>query len=127
MAAIEENIIPAGFRARVDEIVRLLKRRDQVLHEVIAQLLDEETKAVLAGYTVTTFDQDAVGENLGLDITDNEGQFSFAFYAPREYLRMLRHANFAWKCILLKERSSLKTAIFRQPSIDRKQKSFRPS
>ena len=82
MAAIEENIIPAGFRARVDEIVRLLKRRDQVLHEVIAQLLDEDTKAVLAGYTVTTFDQDGVGENHGLDITDNAGQFSIAFYIP---------------------------------------------
>lgn len=84
LAAIEENIIPAGFRARVDEIVRLLKRRDQVLHEVIGQLLDEETKAVLAGYTVTTFDQDGVGENHGLDITDNAGQFSIAFYIPKE-------------------------------------------
>jgi len=84
LAAIEENIIPVGFRARVDEIVRQLKRRDQVLHEVTAQLLDEDTKAVLAGYTVTTFDQDTVGENRGLDITDNAGQFSFTFYAPQE-------------------------------------------
>jgi Tc toxin complex TcA C-terminal TcB-binding domain len=94
LAAIAENIIPAIFRTRVDEIVRQLKRRDQVLRVVVAQLLDEETKAVLAGYTVTTFDQDAGGENRGLDITDNEGQFSFSFYAlsklsldipPREF------------------------------------------
>jgi|GEM_PF-1071593 len=83
LAAIEENIIPVGFRARVDEIVRQLKRRDQVLHEVIAQLLDEETEAALAGYTVTTFDQDAGGENRGLDITDREGRFSFGFYLSR--------------------------------------------
>jgi Tc toxin complex TcA C-terminal TcB-binding domain len=81
--AISDKIIP-DLGDRIDAIVRQLKRRDQVLHKVVAQLLDEETKAVLAGYTVTTFDQDAVGENRGLDITDNEGQFSFAFYAPKE-------------------------------------------
>lgn len=86
LAAIAEHIIATGFRDRVDNIVQLLKRRDQVLHQVFAQLLDEETKAVLAGYTATTFDQDAAGENRGLDITDNEGKFSFAFYAPKELL-----------------------------------------
>lgn len=84
LAAIDENIIPASFRARVDEIVRQLKRRDQMRHEVVARLVDEETKAVLAGYTVTTFDRDALGENRGLDITDDEGQFSFTYYASRE-------------------------------------------
>jgi hypothetical protein len=97
LAAIEKNIIPASFRARVDEIVRQLKRRDQVLHEVVAQLLDADTKAILAGYTVTTFDQDAVGENCGLDITDNEGKFSFSFYAPRNLPQDAPARRFAFK------------------------------
>lgn len=83
LKAIEENIIPASFRTRVDEIVRQLKRSDQILRAAVAQLLDEETKAVLAGYRVTTFEQDVLGENRGLDITDNEGRFSFSFYAAR--------------------------------------------
>jgi hypothetical protein len=81
LAAIAENIIPLSFRDRVDEIVRLLTRRDQVLHEVVAQLLDVDTKEPLAGYTVTAFGQeDGVGENRGVDITDGEGKFSFAFF-----------------------------------------------
>lgn len=85
LAAIAENIIPLGFRDRVDHVVQVLNRRDRAARVVIAQLLDLETNAVLAGYTVTTFDQeDAVGENHGLDTTDHEGKFSFAFYAPRE-------------------------------------------
>lgn len=78
--AITEKIIPAILHDRVDAIVRQLKRRNQVLRSVTAQLQDEETKALLVGYSVTTFDQDAGEENLGLDITDNEGKFSFRFY-----------------------------------------------
>ena len=84
LAAIAENIIPTIFRSQVDEIVRLLTRRDQVRRSVVAQLQDEETKASLADYTVTTFDHDAGDENRGLDITDNEGKFLFDFYLPRE-------------------------------------------
>ncbi len=84
LKAIAENIIPDGFRTRVAEVVRHLKRRVQVLHSVVAQLQDEETKEPLANYTVTTFDKDAGDENRGLDITDNEGKFLFDFYAPRE-------------------------------------------
>ena len=97
LAAIKQNIIPVSSGARVDEIVRQLKRRDQVLHEVIAQLLDEETKAVLAGYTVTTFDQDSGEENRGLDITNNKGQFSFSFYAPRNLPQDAPARRFAFK------------------------------
>ncbi len=85
LAAIAEEIIPAGFRDRVDEIVRLLVRRNKVVREVIAQLLDSETNRALAAFTVTIFDQeDAPGENSGVDITDDEGRFSFTFYVPRE-------------------------------------------
>jgi hypothetical protein len=84
LAAIEENIIPASFRERVDAIVRQFVRRGQVLHSVVSQLLDEDTKEPLADYTVTSFDKDAGDENRGLDITDNEGKFLFDFYVPRE-------------------------------------------
>ena len=83
LAAIAENIIPATFRSRVDELVRLLTRRDQRLRPTISQLQDEETKTPLAGYTVTTSDKEAGGENRGLDITDAEGKFRFDFYVPR--------------------------------------------
>jgi hypothetical protein len=84
LKAIGEDIIPAILRERVDEIARQLKRRGQVLRTVKAQLLDEETKAILAGYTVTTFDEDAGDENRGLDITDNRGWFVFDFSVPRD-------------------------------------------
>ena len=82
LAAVAENIIPVNFRLRVDEIIRQLIRRDQTAHKVPARLTDAETKAALAGYTVTTFEAGAAGESRGLDITDDEGQFSFVFYAP---------------------------------------------
>ena len=96
LAAIEENIIPANFRARVDAIVRLMVRRDQELHQVNAQLLDHETQSILAGYSVTTFDKDADGQTLGLDITDRDGGFSFGFYVPRDLPAnaLVRHFSF---------------------------------
>ena len=84
LAAIEENIIAASFRTRVDETVRQLTRRVQVLRSVISQLQDEETKEPLADYTVTTYDKDTGDENRGLDITDSEGKFLFDFYVPRQ-------------------------------------------
>jgi hypothetical protein len=84
LAAIAENIIPATLRDRVNEIVRHLKRRDQVLRQVIGRLQDSETKGVLAGYSVITFDQSVGGENRGLDITDSDGIFLFDFYVPRD-------------------------------------------
>jgi hypothetical protein len=83
LAAIVEEFIPAGFREGVGEIVLQLIRRVQILHSVDAQLQDEDTQEALAGYRVTTFDQDADDENRSLDISDNEGKFSFSFYAPR--------------------------------------------
>lgn len=85
-AAIEENIIRAIFLARVDEIIRQLIRRNQVLHSVVAQLQDDETKAPLANYTVTTFDEAFDDENRGLDLTDNEGKFTFDFHVSGELL-----------------------------------------
>jgi len=85
LAAIAENIIPFSFHDRVNAIVRQLIHHNQVARTVIAQLLDVETKAVLAGYTVTTFSQENAGEeNRGLDTTDNEGKFSFVFFVPKE-------------------------------------------
>lgn len=82
--AITEDIIPTFIRERVDDMVRRLKRRDQVLRSVTAQLQDQDTGSPLAGYSVTTFDVAAAGENRGLDLTDQEGRFSFEFYVPKE-------------------------------------------
>lgn len=85
IAAIDKDIIPASLRARMDEIIRQLKRLDHVgLITVVAQLKDEETKASLVGYSVTTFDKDAGDENRGLDITDGDGKFSFDYYVPHD-------------------------------------------
>src|SRR6185369_1431138 len=57
IAAIAREIIPTSFRDSVDQMVRLLVRRNKVAREVIAQLLDSDTKSPLAGFMVTTFDQ----------------------------------------------------------------------
>ena len=99
LAAIEENIIPAGLRSRVDTIVSMLVRRDQVRRQVNAQLLDHETQSSLAGYSVTTFDQDADGQTLGLDVTDGDGGFSFAFYVPRAEPASAPARRFAFKVV----------------------------
>ena len=99
LTAVKENIIPASLHVRVDEIVRQLKRRDQVLRAVVAQLLDGETNAVLAGYTVTTFDQDAGGESRGLDITDLEGKFLFNFYLSRDVPVDVPARKFSFKVV----------------------------
>lgn len=82
--AISDRIIPDLGDDRIQAIVRQLKRREQVLRQATAQLQDAETGAALVGYTVTTFDQDAGGENRGLDITDGEGKFLFDFFLPRD-------------------------------------------
>jgi hypothetical protein len=79
--AIDETIIPVSLRDRIDAIILRLKRRNQVLHAVTARLQNAETNVALAGYSVTTLDQDT-GDNRGQDITDNAGTFSFDFYQP---------------------------------------------
>lgn len=84
LSAVAEAIIPESLRPRADEVVRHLKRRGEVRREVTAQLQDESTGAALAGYSVTTFYRNGAEENRGIDITDNEGRFSFDFYAPRD-------------------------------------------
>jgi len=99
LAAIEENIIPATFRSRLDNIVRQIKRRNQVLQTVVAQLLDTHTNTALVAYTVTTYDQDDANENLGLDITDNEGKFSFNIYRFRDLAPDVPSRNFSFEIV----------------------------
>jgi hypothetical protein len=84
LAAIAENIVPAGLRDQIDTIINQLKRSNQVSRKVLAQLTDAETGQVLAGYTVTILDRSAGEENLGLDISDNQGKFIFSFYVPSD-------------------------------------------
>lgn len=81
-AAVAENIIPAAFRPRLDDLVKQLKRRDLALYTVRARLEDAQTGVGLAGYSVTTLDLAANNADLGLDITDSEGQFAFDLYLP---------------------------------------------
>jgi hypothetical protein len=80
LAAIDEDIVPSTFRGRVNEFVRLLKRRAQVRRSVTARLRDETSELPLAAYTVTVFDRAAGDENRGMYITDRAGMFSFDFY-----------------------------------------------
>ena len=97
LAAIAENIIPAGLRDQIDTIIRRLKRNNQVSREVIAQLTDSETGQILAGYTVTTIDRTETEENLGLDITDNQGKFSFSFYVSSDLPKDAPARKFGFK------------------------------
>jgi hypothetical protein len=97
MDAIEDFIIPISLGSQVGTIVQQLQRRNQVLRQVTAQLKDAETDQVLAGYTVTTFDRTAGKENLGLDITDNEGKFFFSFYVPSDLPQDAPARKFAFK------------------------------
>nr|MBS0019745.1 ribosomal protein L7/L12 [Gammaproteobacteria bacterium] len=96
LAALEDNIIPARLRKRLDGILRRLeqiraerRRRQRELwpqHEVALRLLDEETGKPLVGYTVQAEDPDGfpLPEDLGLDITDGQGRFAFVMRAPPE-------------------------------------------
>jgi hypothetical protein len=97
LAAIDGNMIPASLRDHIDTIIRQLRRRNQVSREVIAQLTDAETDQVLAGYTVTTFDRSVGEENLGLDISDNQGKFIFSFYVPSDLPRDAPARQFGFK------------------------------
>lgn len=97
LKAIEKKIIPTGLRNQIDTIIRQLKRRNQVLRKVVAQLKDAETDRVLVGYTVTTFDRTEGGENLGLDISDNEGKFFFSFYVSNDLPQDAPARKFAFK------------------------------
>jgi hypothetical protein len=52
------------------------------VQKLIAQLQDEKTKGVLAGFTVRVFDLDA-GEALGYDVSDARGLFTIIYTPPQ--------------------------------------------
>ena len=95
--AIAENIIPASFSDQIDTIIRQLKRSTQLSRQVTAQLRDADTDQILADYSVTTFDRTEGEENLGLDISDNQGQFLFSFYVPPNLPQVAPARKFAFK------------------------------
>jgi hypothetical protein len=78
--AIAEKIVPASLGDRTDEIIGQLKRRNQVLREIVARLLESQTGEALVGYTVTTFDVEANNRDLGTDVTNTLGEFVVAYY-----------------------------------------------
>jgi hypothetical protein len=94
---IETHIIPARLSGQIDDLLKQLKRHNDVAREVTAQLIDAETKQGLAGHSVTTIDIEAGEENLGLDITDNAGRFSFVVFIPRELPSDMPARHFAFK------------------------------
>lgn len=86
-AAITENIIPAGVRESFDEIMRRFEqlRIERGLLEsrqVIGRLLNETSGAPLGGLTVRAFDLGGGPNDLGHDVTSEEGLFAFGYVAP---------------------------------------------
>ena len=62
-----------------------------------------DTDRVLAGYPVTTFDRSDGEENLGLDISDNQGLFTFSFYVPSDLSQDAPARKFAFKVQTLED------------------------
>jgi Tc toxin complex TcA C-terminal TcB-binding domain/Putative peptidoglycan binding domain/Repeat of unknown function (DUF5648) len=91
-AAIRENIIPARLRESLDEIIRrfeqLRRERDareeqnRIPHEVMGQLLNQETDEPLFKYWVHAVDLDAANRDLGYVTTDAKGLFSLTYTTP---------------------------------------------
>ncbi|MDZ7961969.1 MAG: hypothetical protein RMY34_29540 [Aulosira sp. DedQUE10] len=89
--AIQDNIIPPDIR---DSLAQILERFEQlrlersifISREVIGQLITQGTNAPVAGFTVHSFDLGATPQpqDLGIDITDARGIFSFSYIAPRQ-------------------------------------------
>jgi hypothetical protein len=96
-AAVAETIIPARLSDQIDAIIRQLKRSAQISRTVTAQLIDSDTDRMLAGYPVTTFDRSNGEENLGLDISDKQGLFTFSFYVPSDLPQDAPARKFAFK------------------------------
>ena len=95
--AITQEIIPTSFRECIEDVVRQLTRHYQVLHQLRAQLLDADTEQALAGFNVITFDRTTAEENLGLDVTDNQGNFIFSFYVSADLAQDAPARKFAFK------------------------------
>ena len=57
-----------------------------IVHEVVGQLLNQETDAPLAGFTVRAHDRNADAD-VGYDITDKRGLFVLAFAIPDDAKR----------------------------------------
>lgn len=82
--AISNNIIPDYIRERVDQNIRQLKSHGQLQREVLVQLVDQETGQWLEGCQVITIDSSGTEDNLGMDVTHRNGQFSFCFFEPED-------------------------------------------
>jgi hypothetical protein len=94
LESIEKNIIPAKLRESLNAIVARLEqlRLEQgilVQREFVGRLIrarQDEAEPVepLAGYTVRVFDSDTDPEprELGYDITNKQGLFTFVYTAP---------------------------------------------
>ncbi len=93
LKAIEQNIIPAGLKQSLDNILTHLKEpreeqvyRETVLRTFVGRLLAEESGEPLVGYTVRAFDLEAGDAPLalGYEDTDSSGQFAFVYRTFRE-------------------------------------------
>lgn len=90
-AAVKNSTIPASIEDRLDEIMQRieqlrLERGHLVTYEKIGRLLNEADDTPLAGYSAHTFDLEsgaAAPDDLGQDVTDQEGQFTLVLILPR--------------------------------------------
>jgi hypothetical protein len=86
--AISGAIIPAvlgrslaATMQRVDQLKRELTARNQVQHQVLGQLLSQQTGAPLEGFRVQGFDLEAATspQDIGYDVTDRSGGFMLTY------------------------------------------------
>jgi hypothetical protein len=77
VSAVREKIIPESFT--IAEAVGDLRGLNNASRIVTVQVLDAETGQPLTRYRVTTTETTANNQQLGIDLTDNEGIFSFEY------------------------------------------------
>src|SRR5262249_6532043 len=75
---------PQTVHQQSDTLIRRLKRYNYVQHQATGQLLDQETGAPLARFTVRVFDLNAGGDPLALGSvsTSGKGMVTFNYAAP---------------------------------------------
>ncbi|MGH8613060.1 MAG: hypothetical protein ACREYF_13850 [Gammaproteobacteria bacterium] len=91
---IGAQIILQRLREFVDAITRRLdqlrsertfrEEQDRIPHEVVGQLLNQETGEPIVGYRVHAFDLDRDERDLGVDVTDGQGLFTVVFTTAKD-------------------------------------------
>jgi len=95
--AISQRIVPASLHDSLADIMHRLKQlqlqqalktREQfTAHDFTGQLLNQNTGAILAGFTIQAFDLDAetTPQDLGRDRTNAQGLFAFTYTTSKAW------------------------------------------